>query len=78
MKIKYRVWESNTKRWLDPIWKAYEGVIFKPHIIPNGELVFKCMGIPGLKNGDYHSSYLECEFGCKFEIHWDITDKVGE
>ena len=55
-----------------PIWKAYEGVIFEPHLLPNGELCFKCMGIPGLKDGDYHTSYLEKEFGCKFEIHWDI------
>lgn len=74
MKVKYRVYESTTNKWLDPIWKAYEGVIFEPHLLPNGELCFRYMGIPGIKDGDYHTSYLEHNFGYKFEIHWDIED----
>lgn len=78
MKIKYRVWESSTKRWLDPIYKGYEGIIFEPQIVPNGELCFRCMGVPGLEDGYYHSSYLEYGFGCKFEIYWDMIDNIKE
>lgn len=74
MKVKYRVYELTTKTWLDPIWKAYDGVIVEPNLLPNGELSFKCRGIPELKDGDYHTSYLEYKFGCKFEIHWDIEN----
>lgn len=65
--MRFRVWDCKNKKWLYPIHKVYLGCIFEPYLVQNGELCFKLIGIDGIKDGDYHSSYFE-KYGYNFKV----------
>ena len=65
--MRFKIWDYKNKKWLYPIHKGYLGHIFEPYLVQNGELCFKLIGIDGIKDGDYHSSY----FG-NFDDRWSF------
>lgn len=65
--MRFKIWDYKNKKWLYPIHKGYLGHIFEPYLVQNGELCFKLIGIDGIKDGDYHSSYFE-KYGYNFKV----------
>ena len=65
--MRFKIWDYKNKKWLYPIHKGYLGHIFEPYLVQNGELCFKLIGIDGIKDGDYHSSYFK-KYGYEFKV----------
>ena len=67
----FKVYDNKTNKYLEPIYKAYEGKLFDYRITPiNGSLSFRCLGMEdeGFPDGNYHESVINEGDANRFRI----------
>lgn len=66
---RFRLWDNDNKRFFEPTYRAYEGIVEEVLLSPGGDL-----GIRTLQGMRHESLFPE-----RFEIQWDtgIADKNG-